>query len=88
MVADSLTERESREELQILTYLIDALIKRHEFDEVEPMIERLRDIGKTEGAEMVTLTERNFFYYRALLHEVPCTFIPRWEPFCKKHPPP
>ena len=86
MVAESLTERESQRDLQILPYLIDALIQRHKFDEVGPLIERLRDIGKTEGAELATMTERHIFYYRAFLHEVLCTFLLRWKPFCTARP--
>jgi hypothetical protein len=84
LVAAELNELDDPEyERDALKSLVDALLRTHAIDEVEPLVLRYREAAKAlsekEGAAFC-FAEINSFFFSARLHEVLCLCTPGWEP--------
>jgi hypothetical protein len=83
LAAASLSEHEgeeesNREELSVLSELIEALFETAAIDEVEPLVVRFRELAKAETARIGGLSYRELwsFCFNTRLHEVPCICPP------------
>jgi hypothetical protein len=90
MEAARLSENEdiNRDEFVAMDALIDALFKSDLIDEVEPLVDRYRELAKAESAKMGRLSSEELasLRYKAQLHEVPCIHTPSAKPLRTARP--
>jgi hypothetical protein len=75
-------------ELNVLHFFTDALFDTHAIDEVEPLVARYLDAAKAESEKQgrLHMSEFHSLFSSARLHEVMCSYPPRWKPLHTARP--